>query len=157
MDRVLITLLLAAAALIGGVITASRLNVEMMPEMNFPVVTTIVAYPGASPEDVADQVTKPLEQAVANTPGLKRLQSTSADGLSLIVAEFDYGRDTKESETSIQSAISRVSLPQNAQPPRTARVNLNDLPVVQVSLSGQVPLSELRKMASDKVAPELTR
>jgi multidrug efflux pump subunit AcrB len=154
---VLVTLLLATAALIGGVITASRLNVEMMPEMNFPVVTTIVAYPGASPEDVADQVTKPVEQAVAGTPGLKRLQSTSADGLSLIVAEFDYGRDTKDAESSIQSAISRVSLPQNAQPPRTARVNLNDLPVVQISLSGQVPLSDLRKIASDTVAPELSK
>ncbi|MHB0869898.1 MAG: efflux RND transporter permease subunit [Chloroflexota bacterium] len=157
LQRIVITLLLAAAALVGGGLVARQLNVEMMPDLNFPIVTTIVAYPGASPQDVADQVTKPVEQAVGGVAGLKRLQSTSAEGLSIVVAEFEFGRDTKEAESSIQSALTRVTLPQNAQPPRTARVNLNDLPVVQISLSGQLPLSELRRIATDKLVPELNR
>lgn len=127
----------------------------MMPELDFPVVTTIVAYPGASPEDVVEQVTKPVEQAVANTPGLERLQSTSGAGISLVMAEFEFGTDTAEAESTIQSALSRVSLPENAQPPRTARININDLPVVQISLTGKVPLSELRQIAADRLAPEL--
>lgn len=125
--------------------------------MNFPLVTTLAAYPGASPEDVAEQVTKPVEQVVANTPGLKRLQSTSAAGLSIVVAEFEFGRDTKEAESAIQSALSRISLPQNAQPPRTARINFNDLPVVQISLEGQVPLSELRRIGTEQLVPELSK
>lgn len=151
------TLLLATAVLVGGGLAATRLKVEMMPDLNFPIVTTIVAYPGASPQDVVDQVTEPVEQAVSGVPGLKRLQSTSAEGLSVVVAEFEFGRDTKEAEADIQSAISGVSLPQNAQPPKTARVNLNDLPVVQISLSGRLPLSDLRRIASEKLVPELSR
>ena len=157
LSRVVFTLLLAVAAFVGGTAAANRLNMEMMPELNFPVVTTMVVYPGASPQDVVDQVTKPVEQGVANVAGIKTLQSTSAEGISVVVAQFEFGTDTKQAEADIQAALSRVSLPANAQPPRTARVNLNDLPVMQISLTGQGSLSDLRRIATDQLVPELSK
>ncbi|MGI5835906.1 MAG: efflux RND transporter permease subunit [Chloroflexota bacterium] len=155
--RGFITLLLSAAVLVAGAMAVSRMNVELMPEMDFPMVTVITAYPGASPKDVAEQVTKPIEQGVANISGVKRLQSTSVESLSIVIAEFDYGVDTEQAEVDIQSALPGISLPQDAQTPRTARIDLNDLPVVQISLMGEVPLTELRRIASDRLVPELSR
>ena len=157
LSRGFITLLLAAAALVSGVVAATRLNVEMMPDLDFPVVTTVSVYPGASPEDVVEQVTKPVEQAVANVAGLKRLQSTSVESLSIVIAEFEFGTNTEDAESAIQSQLSKLSLPQSVKSPTTARVDLNDFPVVQVSLSGEVSPFELRRIAANELVPELSK
>src|SRR3972149_5074530 len=80
-------------------------------------------FPGAAPESVAVQVTEPVEAAISNVDGLERLQSTTAEGVSLVVAEFDFGADTEEKEREIADALERIGLPAGAEAPSVNRID----------------------------------
>ena len=71
-----VTLLLAAALFVAGVLAWGSLKQELLPDVSFPIVTVIAPYPGAGAADVTEQVTKPIERAVSGVPGLDQLQST---------------------------------------------------------------------------------
>ena len=91
-----VTLLLAAALFIAGIAAWGNLKQELLPDIELPVITVIAPLPGAGAADVADQVTKPIEQAISGVPRLQALQSTSANSLALVIAQFAFGTDVKE-------------------------------------------------------------
>ena len=86
-----VTLLLAGALFIAGIFAWGGLKQELLPDIEFPVITIIAPLPGAGAADVAEQVTKPIERAVSGVPRLESLQSTSANSLALVVAQFEFG------------------------------------------------------------------
>src|SRR5450759_4913568 len=90
-----VTLLLAAALFVFGITAWGSLKQELLPDIQFPVITVIVPFPGAGAADVAEQVAKPVERAIASIPQLKGLQSTSSNSIALVVAQFAFGTDVK--------------------------------------------------------------
>ncbi|WP_293896618.1 efflux RND transporter permease subunit, partial [Sphaerochaeta sp. UBA5856] len=70
-----------------------NLSVELFPEMDLPMVVVYSSYRGASPETMESRVTKLIESAVANVGGIKRVSSTSSEGISMVMLEFAYGTD----------------------------------------------------------------
>ncbi len=91
-----VTLLLAFALFVGGISAWGSLKQELLPDIDFPVITVIAPYPGAGATDVAAQVAEPIEQAIKGVPNLSQLQSTSANSIALAVAQFEFGTDVKE-------------------------------------------------------------
>ena len=91
-----VTLLLAAALFIAGVSAWGSLKQELLPDIEFPFITVVATYPGAGSSDVAEQVTKPIENAISGVPRLDNLQSTSSNSIALVVAQFTYGTNVKE-------------------------------------------------------------
>ena len=98
-----VTILLAVALFIAGISAWGSLKQELLPDIEFPVITIIAPYPGAGAEDVADQVAGPIERAVAGVPRLESLQSTSANSMSLVVALFSFGTDVDAVEAEINA------------------------------------------------------
>ena len=148
-----VTLLIAAALFVGGLFAWGQLKSELLPDIDFPIVTVITPLPGASASDVQEQVTKPVERAIATAPRLSTTQSTSTAGVSIVVGTFTYGTDIKETVSTVQSALDRAGLPQAATPQVTT-LNINAFPVIQASVSttdGQDPGQIVR----DSVAPAL--
>ena len=96
-----VTLLLAGALFIAGILAWGGLKQELLPDIEFPVITVIAPLPGAGAADVAEQVTKPIERAISGVPRLENLQSTSANSLALVVAQFSFGTDVKEVRATI--------------------------------------------------------
>jgi HAE1 family hydrophobic/amphiphilic exporter-1 len=96
-----VTLLLAGALFLTGAYGWANLQQELLPDIDFPVVTVIAPYPGAGAADVTDQVTKPIERALSTVPRLDRVQSTSANSISVLVAQFSYGTNVKETRAAI--------------------------------------------------------
>jgi HAE1 family hydrophobic/amphiphilic exporter-1 len=88
-----VTLLLTAGLFIAGISSWGSLKQELLPDVSFPIVSVIAPYPGAGAADVTEQVTKPLERAISGVTGLTQLQSTSANSLGFVIAQFDYGAD----------------------------------------------------------------
>ena len=88
-----VTLLFAAAIFVFGITAWGDLKQELLPDVDFPVVTIVAPYPGSGSSDVAEQVAKPIERAIAGIPRLERLQSTSANSVALVVAQFEFGSD----------------------------------------------------------------
>ncbi|MCL5958490.1 MAG: efflux RND transporter permease subunit, partial [Chloroflexi bacterium] len=150
-----VVVLAAVAILLGGVFVATRLKTELIPDVDFPVLTVVTTYPGAGPEDVAEQISKPIEQAISGVPRLESLQSTSAENLSFLVAQFQFGTNMKEVEATINDNLKVVTLPPAASTPKAARINLQAMPIVQLSLSGDKDVAELEKIARERIVPEI--
>ena len=99
-----IVLLLSAALFISGLVAWGSLHQELLPDIELPFITVIAAQPGAGAEDVAQQVTVPIEQAIKSVPRLEALSSTSANSLSLVIAQFEYGTNIKDTRAAIETA-----------------------------------------------------
>ena len=151
-----VTLLLAAALFLAGIYSWGNLQQELLPDIEFPVITVIAPYPGAGALDVTDQVTRPIERAISGVPRLEGLQSTSANSISVVVARFSFGTNVKEARTAIEQNLSSVGLPQNVTPQVTA-LNINQSPVIIASISGsgEDGLQEAARIARTDIVPSL--
>ena len=124
-----VVLLIAAGLFLSGLMAWGSLRQELLPDIELPFVTVIAAQPGAGAEDVAQQVSVPIEQAIKSVPRLEALSSTSANSLSLVVAQFEYGTNIKDTSAAIEAAVGRTTLPVGVEP-RVSAVNINDQPVI---------------------------
>ncbi len=151
-----VTLLLAAALFVAGVLAWGSLKQELLPEVSFPIVTVIAPYPGAGAADVTEQVTKPIERAVSGVPGLDQLQSTSANSFAFVVAQFDYGADLDEAVATIEENIRTSNLPGGVEP-TVAAFNFNAAPILiaSVSAQGATDLEGAATIARTELIPEL--
>ena len=151
-----LTLVLAVALVGGGVLAALSLNQELTPDLDFPILTVITAQPGADVVDVDAQITGPVAAAIASVGSVRSTQATSRDGLSLVIAQFDFGDDMREAEREVSRAVAGLRLPQGVGQPTVSRFDFNQtLPVVQISLSGAASLAEIDRFARDDLAPKL--
>ncbi len=151
-----VTLLLAAALFISGIAAWGSLKQELLPDIAFPVITVVAPFPGAGAADVAEQVTKPIERAISGIPRLESLQSTSANSIALIVAQFSYGTDVKETRAQIEQNLQSAGLPASVTPKVNA-LNINASPVIIASIAATTPdgLAEAARIAQTEISPEL--
>ena len=151
---VLLTLLIAAAGTFG----LSRLKTELIPNIEIPILTVITVYPGAGPESVDQQVSMPLEQAISGLSGVSSTQTMSSEGFSIVVAEYDYGDDMLARQDELTSAIGNIPMPQAAQSPQVERINLQQFPIYQVSLTAgeDADVAELRSIAQSQFLAPLS-
>ena len=151
-----VTILIALAVFGGGVASWGNLKQELLPNIDFPIVTIIAPYPGAGTADVAEQVASPIEAAVAAVPGVESLRSVSTTGLGFVSAQFAYGADVKEILRLIQAGIDGAALPPGVSPV-VRNYNINSAAVVIATLSPKVgtTLSELATLAQAELMPAL--
>ena len=151
-----VTLLFAAAIFIFGITAWGGLKQELLPDIDFPVVTIVAPYPGAGTSDVAEQVAKPIERAIASIPRLERLQSTSANSVALVVAQFAFGTDVKETVATIEQNLRGVSLPDSVDASVTA-LNINSAPVITASIAATSAdgLDAAAEIARTEIVPEI--
>jgi HAE1 family hydrophobic/amphiphilic exporter-1 len=151
-----VTILLTIAIFIAGIYSWQGLKQELLPDIDFPVITVIAPYPGSGAQDVTDQVTKPIERAISGIPRLERLQSTSANSLSLVVAQFSFGTNVKEVRSAIEQNLAAAGLPQGVTPQVTA-LNINASPIIVASISGAdgASLDAIAEIARTEIVPEI--
>ena len=151
-----VIMLLAVGVLLTGVFSWGSLRQELLPDIEFPFVTIITPMPGAGAEDVAAQVTEPVEQAISNIPRLQTVQSTSGSSISLVFAEFDFGTDLKETLTEVEQAVGQLDLPQGSEP-QVSSFDFNSQPIVIATIGpveGADP-TEAAEIARNEVVPAL--
>ncbi|GAX92039.1 efflux RND transporter permease subunit [Effusibacillus lacus] len=129
----IITFLIAA----GGIVAATSLKVENMPDISFPVVLVTTTYPNASPEDVLEDVTKPLEKAVSGISGLKTLESYSNDNYSVLVLNLNSGTDVEEARDETERKVAEVKLPSEAERPKVSTESFGSAPIYYLSVSSK--------------------
>lgn len=138
----------------GGIYTSSTLKVESMPDISFPVVLINTQYT-APPKDVLDDITKPLEKAVAGLDGIKNLTSTSSDNFSTIVIELEQDKKPDDVKKDVESLIANVILPQSSEKPKVQTMGFASQPVYYLSIYGNNGMSqqELDKIYKDVIQP----
>ena len=150
-----VTILLAVALFGGGIVAWASLKQELLPPISFPVATVIAPYPGAAAGEVVDDVIVPIENAVRSLPGLETVNSTSANSIGFLIAQYDYGIDVDEAVAELEDAVASLDLPDGVEPVVTP-FDINQSPVVIASISSaSASLTELGEIASDRILPEL--
>jgi HAE1 family hydrophobic/amphiphilic exporter-1 len=151
-----VTLLLAGALFIAGIAAWGNLKQELLPDIELPVITVVAPMPGAGAADVAEQVTKPLEKALSGVPRLERLQSTSANSLALVVGQFSYGTDVKETRSTIDQNLQTAGLPSTVTP-QVSALDINASPVIiaSVAATSSDGLNAATLVAQQDIVPAL--
>lgn len=143
---------------IFGVLALVVLEVNEFPEVDPPVVSISIPYPGASPQSVERDLVDPVEDAIASIEGVDTLRSTSLDGFALLIVEFDFGTDLDRAAQKIRDAISqqRRDLPVEMEEPVITQFDLNMLPIVSLTLaSDRHSVEQLSELADPGITGDL--
>jgi multidrug efflux pump subunit AcrB/outer membrane protein TolC len=149
---------LTIAAAIFGTLAYLTMPMQLFPETAPPLVNVLTIYPGSAAEDVAADLSLPLEEEFASLEGVYKIRTTSQDNLSLISIEFRYNRDVDLAALDVQNTISRIrsTLPGEIKEPQVLKFSTSDRPVITVGVSGDDFVS-VRKKAEDVFAPLFQR
>lgn len=129
---------------------------ESIPNINTPVITVSTTYPGATPDEVSDKVTDPIEKSIQNLNGVSVVTSNSFENASSIQIEYDYNKDMDEAKKEIEDAISNIDFPENAEKPKIARFSINAIPILALSVSGdKESLQDLTQKVENDLVPSL--
>ena len=153
--RPTVTLLAIILVLVSGVISYRSMQVELFPQIEFPLVTVFASYPSADPEAVVRDVTDPIERAISGADGLETVQSTSSEGNTAVFATFKYGTDMAAAEAFIENALNGVNFPAAVDDPTVGRFDPDAFPVIQFGVVSDRPLVEVQALVQDLIIPEI--
>ncbi len=136
-----------------------RLGVAMFPSTTMPVLSVSTSVKNLGPEEVEKNVTEPLESALSAISGLESMTSTSSSSSSRIQLTFGYDRDLDDAYADIQQILTRASrsLPDAADSPSIMKFDMSSMPIMRLTVKGDLSLSDLRTLADDKITPMLER
>lgn len=142
-----------------GVVSLSKLQIDLLPQMELPYVMVQTSYQGAGPEEIENLVTKPLEQTVATVENIEAIISYSNEGSSIILMQFAFNTDMDEVMLQLRENIDLVEgyLPEGTTAPIVAKLDPNAFPIMQMAVSSKGDLYTAQKMAEDVIAPRLER
>src|SRR5438270_13051008 len=115
----ILILMMSLMILVLGGVSVDRLSVDLFPAINIPVVRIATFYTGAGPADIEKSITQPVERAVASSPGVDRVESSSKQGVSLVSVWFAYGSNLDNAQFEVQQRVSAIlnTLPPGIQQP----------------------------------------
>ena len=146
--------------LILGVMSFINMTTDLLPNMDLPYAVAYTTYIGASPEQVEQSVTKPMESALAATSGLKNITSVSQENVSIVVMEFEEGTGMDSAMIEMNAALDQLSgaLPDAAGSPILMKINPDLLPIMVLAVdSDSMDRQELSEFTASTVIPALER
>ena len=150
-----VTVMALVLILVGGVYAYQQLQQELFPEISLGVINISTSFQQGTPYQVAQEVTKPIEDVIIGMENLKEVTSTSRGSRSTVRASFENNADLEEAEAEIQSRVSALRLPDAAGDPRVFALSPNQRPVMELSISGQRDVPELLRIVERQIAPRL--
>lgn len=154
-NRAVVALMTVAVA-VFGVVSLGSLRQELIPSLQIPTAVVLGVYPGSAPQIVEDQVTVPVETAAKGVDKVEEVTSTSSTGLSVTTVEFTYGTDMDLASQQLASAVNRIQrqLPSVVEP-QVVTGSIDDLPVIQLAVSGGSSQDDLAAFVTDVLQPRL--
>lgn len=143
-----------------GLISFTKLGLDMLPDMDYPYITVITTHSGVSSEDIEKSVTRPVEKWVSTVSNIKKLQSISLEGQSVIMIEFEWGVNLDFAAQDVRDTIGMYSqfLPEGASDPFVMKFNFSQMPIIAYGITADgLSLSKLRDYIDNEVATRLER
>lgn len=148
----ILTIIVAFAGMYSGF----KMKMEMLPDINIPVVIATTVYPGASPEEIVEKITEPIEFRTRNLNGIASVTSQSMESVSMIILEYDYKKDMREAMNEVKEALDGIALPEGAQKTTVSRISMNAFPVLALSVSSnELALEQLTEIVEGVVVPQI--
>jgi len=153
-------LMMSLAVLALGWVSLTRLAVDLFPNIDIPIIQVATFYPGAGPIDVEKSITVPIERAVAASPGVDRIESTSKQGFSAVRVWFQYGVNLDNAQFEVQQRVAQIlnTLPPGIDQPFILKFDVTNIPVLFVSVSAEgLDEKELYDLGYNVIEPQLER
>lgn len=149
--------LLTIIVTVTGLYSGLTMKQESIPNIDVPFLSITTVYPGAAPEGVVQDVSKPLEQRLRNVDGVKTITSTSMENASSLFVEFEYGKNLDNATAAVREALNDVQLPDGVNKPQITRFSLSSMPVVSLSVSDTESgnLESLTRLINNEIGPAL--
>ncbi|MDR1316666.1 MAG: efflux RND transporter permease subunit [Spirochaetales bacterium] len=157
--RPILTLMVTLIVVILGGVAFLRLPVDLMPDIDYPMITVRTEYENTGPEIIEQLITRPIEQVLSAVPGVEDILSTSQEGVSQVRLAFTWGTNIEEATNDVRDRLERVlgRLPDEADRPRIFKFDYSAFPILFLGISGSVDPLYLRKMIDDQLAYRLER
>ncbi|HSP89149.1 MAG TPA: efflux RND transporter permease subunit, partial [Ignavibacteriaceae bacterium] len=148
-----------SALIVLGLYSYTQLDYELLPKMNSPWITVTTVYPGASPNEVETSVSKPIEDAISGVDQLKSLISTSYEGVSFVTAEFNQSVNVDFTLQAVQRKVNEIisSLPEEAKTPTLTKFALDEIPVLRMGVTSNMPPKEFYQWLDDFVKQRFSK
>ena len=130
---------------------------ELILDVDFPILTVVTFYPEADPPAVLQDVTVPVEGVFSGLSGLDTVRSISAPNISVAIAEFEFGTNMDAAERRVTDRVAALSLPEGVREPRIGRFNVDQFPILQLSVRGDRSSEDLQGLVESDVLPRLNR
>lgn len=147
--RPVFTIVIMLLVIILGAVSFFKIPVTLIPELNPPIGVVVTNYPGASPTEVSEKVTKPLEANLSTLPGIESIQSSSQEGSNFILLEFDWSTDINDVQSDIAQRIDLTPIPEDSNAPRFLKFDPAQFPVLQLSLRATESDEDVRVLAEE--------
>jgi hydrophobic/amphiphilic exporter-1 (mainly G- bacteria), HAE1 family len=156
-ERPVFATMVIASLMVLGVLSMTRLGIDLFPDVNFPFVNVTVIYPGAGPEAVETLVTRPIEDAVAGINGVKRVTSTSTEGMARVGVELRLEVDPQAATAEVREKVAaiRARLPREIEDPTIQRFDVAALPIMTFAVGSHQPSDVTRRQVEDDLKPLL--
>jgi len=144
-------LVLTVVLILGGIYSYVTIPKEANPSIEVPNIIVTTVYPGAAPDDVESLITQEIESEIQGINGIKDIRSTSTEGVSSIVVEFepDVSIDEAFSKVRDKVDVAKADLPSDVEEPLVSEIDFDDFPILVVNLSAPYPLTRLKRVAED--------
>lgn len=158
LKRPVTTVLAILCLLVFGISSITSSKLELIPEMNMPMMLISTVYPGASPDDVNELVTQPIEDRVGILNGIKNTTSMSGENVSMVMLEYEYGTDMDKAYSDLKKKMDSVSaqLPEDAQVPNIVEMDINDTASIMLSVNNDTQ-SNLYNYVENDIVPEFEK
>jgi HAE1 family hydrophobic/amphiphilic exporter-1 len=156
--RPLLITIVFLALILFGMISYFNLNYELLPNFDAGVISINTTYPGASAQDIENNITKPIENAVSTIEGIDMITSKSMENASSIIIQLNSGVNDVTAQQDVERQITQIksTLPANANDPVVSRFSTEQYPVLNLSVSAKIPNAQLYQLLNDDILPELT-
>lgn len=152
------TILIFVAIAVMGLFSATRLGIDLMPDIETNAIMVMTAYPGASAEDIENNVTKPLENSLNGVDHLKHITSASKENISVVTLEFEYGTDIEVATNDVRDKLDMVTtLPDGVNNPIIFKFSTDMIPILILGVTAEESMPGLYKILDDQVATSLAR
>lgn len=158
-QRPVTTIMIMLIAILLGAISITRLSVDLFPNMSLPYAVVLTSYEGAGPREIETLLTRPLEGQLGTVSNLKNISSSSSNGSSMVMLEFNDGTDMNFATLDIREKIDMIKgfLPDDVGEPMVIKIDPNMMASMEIGISGSYDLTELKQIAEDKVINRIER
>ncbi|HUU02279.1 MAG TPA: efflux RND transporter permease subunit [Myxococcota bacterium] len=155
--RPVFTTMVILAILVFGFVSYTRIGIDMMPEVDFPLVTVLTIYPGADPETVEQEVSKKIEDSISTINGVRSLRSISVDNVSQVIIEFELELDVDQVVQDVRDKVAAVlpELPDDVETPKVQKLDLGAIPILNISVGGPGTIGEVTSLARKRIKEPL--
>lgn len=150
--------LLTIIITVSGIYSGTKMKMESIPDISIPYLIVMGVYPGATPEQVMNELSIPFEKSIESLEDVKAVYSTSSSNVAQVQVEYDYGIDMDEKKRQLESALDNITLPEGAQKPTIMAISMNMMPVVALSVSSsEEDIVELTSTVEDILLPKIEK